>query len=125
MKGDGTMTAKLAPFAAPLKNSWMSTSCAAAGSTPLSDHFTEEEQVKPTLMINVINGWNRLAVGYNLWVYPVATVALYDSSAAAALALSMFVQVLALIPLSLRRSSGQLPKRKRFQSVIYPRGQNV
>lgn len=30
--------------------------------------FTEEEQVKLTLMINVINGWNRLAVGFGLWV---------------------------------------------------------
>lgn len=29
--------------------------------------FTEEEQVKLTLMINVINGWNRLAVGFGLW----------------------------------------------------------
>jgi len=29
--------------------------------------FTQEEQVKLTLMINVINGWNRLAVGFGLW----------------------------------------------------------
>ena len=36
----------------------------------LKDHFTEEEQVKLTLMINVINGWNRLAVGFGLWVDP-------------------------------------------------------
>ncbi|WP_429807044.1 carboxymuconolactone decarboxylase family protein [Ensifer sp. B1-9] len=36
----------------------------------LKDHFTEEEQVKLTLMINVINGWNRLAVGFGLWVEP-------------------------------------------------------
>jgi len=34
----------------------------------LKAHFTEEEQVKLTLMINVINGWNRLAVGFGLWV---------------------------------------------------------
>ncbi|PAJ84390.1 carboxymuconolactone decarboxylase family protein [Burkholderia ubonensis] len=34
----------------------------------LNDHFTQEEQVKLTLMINVINGWNRLAVGFGLWV---------------------------------------------------------
>ena len=33
----------------------------------LQDHFSEEEQVKLTLMINVINGWNRLAVGFGLW----------------------------------------------------------
>ena len=30
----------------------------------LKAQFTEEEQVKLTLMINVINGWNRLAVGF-------------------------------------------------------------
>ena len=30
----------------------------------LKAEFTEEEQVKLTLMINVINGWNRLAVGF-------------------------------------------------------------
>lgn len=36
----------------------------------LRAHFTEEEQVKLTLMINVINGWNRLAVGFGLWVDP-------------------------------------------------------
>src|ERR1700761_3744401 len=33
----------------------------------LAAQFTEEEQVKLTLMINVINGWNRLAVGFGLW----------------------------------------------------------
>jgi AhpD family alkylhydroperoxidase len=34
--------------------------------------FTEEEQVKLTLMINIIDGWNRLAVGFGLWVEPEA-----------------------------------------------------
>src|SRR5690349_8854819 len=34
--------------------------------------FTEEEQVKLTLMINVINGWNRIAVGFGGWVDPAA-----------------------------------------------------
>lgn len=29
--------------------------------------FNEEEQVQITLMINTINGWNRLAVGFNLF----------------------------------------------------------
>jgi AhpD family alkylhydroperoxidase len=33
----------------------------------LKAHFSEAEQVKLTLMINVINGWNRLAVGFSLW----------------------------------------------------------
>ncbi|AMU05485.1 alkylhydroperoxidase [Burkholderia cenocepacia] len=44
----------------------------------LNDHFSEEEQVKLTVMINVINGWNRLAVGFGLWVDPA------DAKAAAA-----------------------------------------
>ena len=33
----------------------------------LEAHFSQEDQVKLTLMINVINGWNRLAVGFGLW----------------------------------------------------------
>ncbi|HEV7309643.1 carboxymuconolactone decarboxylase family protein [Ensifer sp.] len=41
----------------------------------LKTHFTEEEQVKLTLMINVINGWNRLAVGFGLWIDPAAAKA--------------------------------------------------
>lgn len=39
----------------------------------LSQHFTEEERVKLTLLINVINGWNRLAVGFGLWIETQAT----------------------------------------------------
>ncbi|WP_105439548.1 carboxymuconolactone decarboxylase family protein [Neorhizobium sp. T25_13] len=38
-----------------------------SGYEALKAEFTEEEQVKLTLMINVINGWNRLAVGFGLW----------------------------------------------------------
>ncbi|MFX1738128.1 carboxymuconolactone decarboxylase family protein [Paraburkholderia sp. A1RI_3L] len=41
----------------------------------LNEHFSEEEQVKLTIMINVINGWNRLAVGFGLWVDPAAAKA--------------------------------------------------
>lgn len=33
----------------------------------LSAEFSEEEQVQLTLAINVINGWNRLAVGFHLY----------------------------------------------------------
>ena len=33
----------------------------------LAAEFTQEEQVQLTLMINVINGWNRLAVGFELF----------------------------------------------------------
>jgi AhpD family alkylhydroperoxidase len=36
----------------------------------LKAQFTEEEQVKLTLMINVINGWNRISVGFGLFVDP-------------------------------------------------------
>jgi AhpD family alkylhydroperoxidase len=32
--------------------------------------FNKEEQVKLTLMINVINGWNRIAVGFQQFVDP-------------------------------------------------------
>lgn len=38
----------------------------------LQAQFTEAEQVKLTLIINVINGWNRLAVGFGLWADPAA-----------------------------------------------------
>lgn len=34
----------------------------------LKAHFTEEEQVKLTVAINVINGYNRLAVGFGLYL---------------------------------------------------------
>jgi AhpD family alkylhydroperoxidase len=33
----------------------------------LQAHFTEEEQVKLTVTINIINGWNRFAVGFGLY----------------------------------------------------------
>ncbi|WP_028202443.1 carboxymuconolactone decarboxylase family protein [Paraburkholderia nodosa] len=49
----------------------------------LAGHFTEEEQVKLTLMINVINGWNRLAVGFGLWVDPAAAKAMAKKMVAA------------------------------------------
>jgi AhpD family alkylhydroperoxidase len=35
-------------------------------------HFTEEERVKLTVTINIINGWNRLAVGFGVWADPAA-----------------------------------------------------
>ncbi|MDY0885696.1 hypothetical protein ACFPL7_23310 [Dongia soli] len=38
-------------------------------------HSTGEERVKLTLMINIINGWNRLAVGFGFWVEPEAAKA--------------------------------------------------
>jgi AhpD family alkylhydroperoxidase len=38
-----------------------------AAKDALEAHFTPEEQVSLTVMINVINGWNRLAVGFDLW----------------------------------------------------------
>jgi AhpD family alkylhydroperoxidase len=39
----------------------------------LAEHFTEEERTKLTLLINIINGWNRLAVGFGLWIDTPAT----------------------------------------------------
>ncbi len=33
----------------------------------LDAQFSKEEQVKLTMMINVINGWNRLAVGFGVF----------------------------------------------------------
>jgi AhpD family alkylhydroperoxidase len=38
----------------------------------LKAHFADEEQVKLTLLINVINGWNRIAVGFGGFVDPTA-----------------------------------------------------
>jgi AhpD family alkylhydroperoxidase len=52
-----------------------------AARAALQAHFTEAEQVKLTLMINVINGWNRLAVGFGLWVEPDAAKALQQTAA--------------------------------------------
>src|SRR5262249_13689976 len=36
----------------------------------LAAEFTEEERVNLTLMISVINGWNRIAVGFGGFVDP-------------------------------------------------------
>ena len=47
----------------------------------LAAHFSEEEQVKLTLMINVINGWNRLAVGFGLWMDPSAVAKTHAAAA--------------------------------------------
>lgn len=33
-------------------------------------HFSAEDQVKLTVMINVINGWNRIAVGFGMFIDP-------------------------------------------------------
>jgi AhpD family alkylhydroperoxidase len=38
----------------------------------LKAQFTEDEQVKLTLMINIINGWNRIAVGFGIFADPAA-----------------------------------------------------
>jgi AhpD family alkylhydroperoxidase len=48
----------------------------------LKAHFTESEQIKLTLMINIINGWNRLAVGFSLWAEPAAVKAAAQAAAA-------------------------------------------
>jgi AhpD family alkylhydroperoxidase len=48
----------------------------------LKAHFTEDEQVRLTLMINVINGWNRLAVGFGLFADPAVARATAAKAAA-------------------------------------------
>ena len=48
----------------------------------LEAHFSEEERVKLTLMINIINGWNRIAVGFGGFVDP-ATIKASNKAAAA------------------------------------------
>jgi AhpD family alkylhydroperoxidase len=49
----------------------------------LQAQFSEEEQVKLTLIINSINGWNRLAVGFGLFVDPAAAKSAAAAKAAA------------------------------------------
>jgi len=49
----------------------------------LKAHFTEEEQVKLTMMINVINGWNRIAVGFHAFAAPEEIKAANQAMAAA------------------------------------------
>ena len=53
----------------------------AAAYAAFSAYFSEDEQVKVTLMINVINGWNRLAVGFGLWIEPEAVKAMQQVAA--------------------------------------------
>ena len=36
----------------------------------LAEQFDPKEQVRLTLLINVISGWNRLATGFGLWIEP-------------------------------------------------------
>ena len=48
----------------------------------LKAEFTEAEQIKLTLMINVINGWNRISVGFGMFIDP--AVAKSTAQAAAA-----------------------------------------
>ena len=38
----------------------------------LKTQFSEEERVKLTLMVNIINGWNRIAVGFGAFADPAA-----------------------------------------------------
>jgi AhpD family alkylhydroperoxidase len=50
----------------------------------LKTEFSDEEQVKLTLMINVINGYNRLAVGFGGWADPATIKAIKAAATAAA-----------------------------------------
>jgi AhpD family alkylhydroperoxidase len=48
----------------------------------LRAHFTEEEQVMLTVTINIINGWNRIAVGFGLYADAAAIRAAAKAAAA-------------------------------------------
>ncbi|HZQ12615.1 MAG TPA: carboxymuconolactone decarboxylase family protein [Pseudolabrys sp.] len=48
----------------------------------LQAHFSTEEQVKLTLMINIINGWNRIAVGFSQFIDPAEAKAAAAKAAA-------------------------------------------
>lgn len=48
----------------------------------LKAQFTEEERVNLTLIINIINGWNRIAVGFGGWVDPAAVKSAAKAAAA-------------------------------------------
>ena len=48
----------------------------------VQQQFTEEERVKLSLMINVINGWNRIAVGFGLFADPAEAKAIAQRAAA-------------------------------------------
>jgi AhpD family alkylhydroperoxidase len=48
----------------------------------LKAQFSEEERVKLTLMINVINGWNRIAVGFGLFADPATAKSVAAAAAA-------------------------------------------
>ena len=47
----------------------------------LKAQFSDEDQVKLTLMINIINGWNRLSVGFGTWMEPAAAKAVARAAA--------------------------------------------
>jgi AhpD family alkylhydroperoxidase len=48
----------------------------------LEAEFTKEEQVKLTLMVNIINGWNRIAVGFRQFVDPAEAKSAAQAAAA-------------------------------------------
>ncbi len=50
----------------------------------LKAHFSDEDQVKLTLLINIINGWNRIAVGFRGWADPAAIKAAHAANKAVA-----------------------------------------
>ena len=50
----------------------------------LEKYFTEEERVHLTLIINIINGWNRIAVGFGGFVDPAAVKTQWAESQAVA-----------------------------------------
>jgi AhpD family alkylhydroperoxidase len=54
----------------------------AAAYEELAAHFSEEERVKLTILVNIISGWNRLAVGFGVFTEPAEVKASLRSAAA-------------------------------------------
>lgn len=50
----------------------------------LKAQFSEAEQIKLTLAINIINGWNRISVGFGLWADPAEVKKMSETLAKAA-----------------------------------------
>jgi AhpD family alkylhydroperoxidase len=48
----------------------------------LKAQFSEQEQIKLTLMINIINGWNRIAVGFGVFSDPAQAKSTAQAAAA-------------------------------------------
>jgi AhpD family alkylhydroperoxidase len=48
----------------------------------LKAHFSTAEQVRLTMLINIINGWNRIAVGFGMFIDPAEAKSMARAAAA-------------------------------------------